>query len=72
MLISVVNAKQNQNKNKKRNLSQENSDMIEGNITAVEALAALCTMKNGKSPDSEGFTAEFTKLFGMILESQTG
>ena len=29
-------------------LSQEDSDMIEGNITAVEALAALRTMKNDK------------------------
>ena len=27
-------------------LSQEDSDMTEGNVTAVEALAALRTMKN--------------------------
>ncbi|WP_419612126.1 RNA-directed DNA polymerase, partial [Thiolapillus sp.] len=37
--------------------------MIEGNITAVEALAALRTMKNDKSPGSDGFTAEFYKVF---------
>ncbi|WP_419623730.1 hypothetical protein [Thiolapillus sp.] len=44
-------------------LSQEDSDMIEGNITAVEALAALRAMKNDKSPGSDGFTAEFYKVF---------
>ena len=46
----------------------EDSDMIEGNITAVEAFAALRTMKNDKSPGSDGFTAECYKVFGMILE----
>ena len=50
-------------------LSQEDSDMTEGNITAVEALATLRTMKNDKSPGSDGFTAEFYKVFLNNIET---
>ena len=44
-------------------LSQEDSKMIEGNITETEAIEALPLMKNDKSPGSDGFTTEFFKVF---------
>ena len=52
-----------------RKLSQEDSDMIEGNIMAVEALAVLRTMINDKSPGSDGFTAEFYQVFWNNIET---
>ncbi len=47
-------------------LTQKESDCIEGKISEQELLVALKSTSNGKSPDSDGFTSEFYKLFGWI------
>ena len=44
-------------------LPQEESDSLEGPITLQEALSSIKQMKNNTSPGSDGFTAEFLKLF---------
>ena len=44
-------------------LSDENSKLIEGQITFAEAALALKNMKNNKSPGPDGFTVEFYKFF---------
>ena len=41
-------------------------DSLEGPINNEEALNALKSMKNNKSPGSDGFSSEFFNLFGMI------
>ena len=44
-------------------LSDEDSELIEGQVTFAEAAAALKNMKNNKSPGPDGFTVEFYKFF---------
>ena len=44
-------------------LSQEDSELIEGNITYTEARTTLRWMKNDKSPGPYGYTVEFFKFF---------
>ena len=44
-------------------LSGEDSELIEGNTTYAEALAALNKMKNNKSPGPGDFSAEFYQFF---------
>ena len=44
-------------------LSGEDSELIEGNTTYAEALAALNKMKNNKSPGRGDFSAEFYQFF---------
>ena len=44
-------------------LNEREADNLEGEITLEEATCALKTMKNNKSPGSDGFTAEFFKVF---------
>ena len=44
-------------------LSEEEKTSLEGNITLEEAGIALKHMKNGKSPGTDGFGAEFFKFF---------
>ena len=48
-------------------LSFEQSNEIEGKITLEEATAALKNMKNNKSPGSDGYPAEFFKVFWKDL-----
>ena len=49
--------------NKIPKLTEEQTDSIQGEITLEEAGTALKNMKNGKSPGSDGFGAEFFKCF---------
>ena len=44
-------------------LSEDEARSLEGEITLDEAAKALKNMKNSKSPGSDGFTAEFFKVF---------
>ena len=44
-------------------LSPDESNRLEGLLTHDELLHALKSMKNGKSPGSDGFTIEFYKFF---------
>ena len=44
-------------------LSDNEKEMLEGQITEQELLAALKTSENGKSPGSDGFTVDFYKFF---------
>ena len=46
-----------------RKLSKNDQNKCEGLITKTEAKEALKNMKNGKVPGSDGFSAEFYKLF---------
>ena len=39
------------------------SDSIEGPITYLEAASVLRAMSNNQSPGSDGFSAEFFKMF---------
>ena len=48
-------------------LSKENSDMLEGKITYDELKYAVKNMKNNKTPGTDGFTAEFLKMFWSQL-----
>ena len=48
-------------------LSNEEAQSLEGEINYSEALEFLKNMKNDKSPGSDGFTAEFLKLFWTDL-----
>lgn len=63
---------------KKVNLSKElpsltsklndiEKDSLEGNISFAELTQALKRMKNNKSPGSDGFTAEFFKVFWIDI-----
>ncbi len=49
-------------------LTEEQSENIEGMITEHELLTALKSTQNGKSPGSDGFTAEFYKLFWQDIK----
>ena len=48
-------------------LTNEESQALEGEITYLEALNVLKNMKNDKRPGSDGFTAEFFKMFWADL-----
>lgn len=48
-------------------LTQEQSDLCEGNLTFDECALALKHMTNGKSPGSDGFTVDFYKFFWRDL-----
>ena len=48
-------------------LTNEESQALEGDITYLEALNVLKNMKNDKCPGSDGFTAEFFKMFWADL-----
>ena len=48
-------------------LSSEEKDTLEGKITLDEASTALKAMQNGKSPGTDGFSAEFFKFFWKQL-----
>ena len=48
-------------------LSEEMSSSCEGKIASDECLLALKEFENGKSPGSDGFTAEFYKFFWKEL-----
>ena len=49
-------------------LDKSRSDSLESPITESELLSVLKNMKNGKSPGSDGFTAEFFKFFWHDLK----
>ncbi len=44
-------------------LNDEEAERIEGEITLNEASMALRNMKHSKSPGTDGFNAEFFKVF---------
>lgn len=44
-------------------LTEEEKQICEGNITRAEASIALKSMKNGSAPGSDGMTTEFLKCF---------
>ena len=44
-------------------LSEEQKNSCEGNLSYEECGKALLSMKNGKSPGSDGFTVDFYKFF---------
>ena len=48
-------------------LSEEMSNSCEGKIASDECLLALKEFENGKSPGSDGLTAEFYKFFWKEL-----
>ena len=48
-------------------LSEEQQASLEGEITLKEAGTALKNMKNGKSPGTDSFDADFKKK--MLLEA---
>ena len=50
-------------------LTLQEKTFLEGEITSAEARFALKNMKNYKSPGSNGFTADFLKLFWLLLGS---
>ena len=50
-----------------KTLEEEEKELCEGLIKEYEVEAVLKVMANGKSPDSNGFPAEFYKFFYMIL-----
>ena len=51
-------------------LSQDDQKLCDGPITDTECLNALKDFKNGKTPGSDGFTAEFYKFFWHELRDE--
>jgi exonuclease III len=49
-------------------LNDDNSDFCEQNITMSEIGIALKELKNGKSPGTDGFTADFYKFFWVKIK----
>ena len=49
-------------------LTDEQKELCEGNLTFNECAESLKSMKNGKSPGSDGYTVDFYNFFGMILD----
>ena len=45
--------------NSKKQLNDDEAELLEGEITYEELKIALKNMKNSKSPGNDGFTAEF-------------
>ena len=64
---NVKDCKVNDLINKIPKISDEERKSLEGEITLEEAGLALKQMKNGKSPGSDGFGAEFFKFFWKQL-----
>ena len=50
-------------------LTQQDSSMLEGDISLEEASAALRSMTHNKNPGLDGFTAEFFKVFWLQLSA---
>ena len=50
-----------------KKLSNDQSNLLEGPLTYTEVTTTLKNMKNEKSPGSDGFTAEFFKMFWIKL-----
>ena len=48
-------------------LSKEESQLLEGKLTYDEVVKAVKSMKNGKSPGTDGFTSEFYKFFWIDI-----
>ena len=48
-------------------LSEQEAENLEGEITLTELAQALKNMKNDKSPELDGFTAEFFKFFWIDI-----
>ena len=51
-----------------RKLTEEEKDNLEGEIGSFEAGEILKKMKNNKSPESDGLTSEFLKIFWKDLK----
>ena len=51
----------------KQNLTDEDKDSIEGEITLTEILIAIKALANEKSPGCDGLTAEFYKTFSSVI-----
>ena len=51
----------------KQNLTDEDKDSIEGEITLTEILIAIKALANEKSPGYDGLTAEFYKTFSSVI-----
>ena len=51
----------------KQNLTDEDKDSIEGEITLTEILIAIKSLANEKSPGCDGLTAEFYKKFSSVI-----
>ncbi len=49
-------------------LQKEEVELCEGLVTEEECLKSLKNMDNGKSPGSDGFTAEFYKFFWLDIK----
>ena len=62
-LRNTVNVSLDDTINDQAKLNDLERESIEGEITYPEALLALKSMKNNKSPGSDGFTCEFYKFF---------
>ncbi|MCP3901139.1 MAG: hypothetical protein GY707_15650, partial [Desulfobacteraceae bacterium] len=54
--------------NRSPKISKSNIDLSEKEITIEECEKALQKMKNGKTPGSDGFTADFYKLFWNVIK----
>ena len=50
-------------------LSENQSQELEGPLKIIELSNALKSMKNGKTPGIDGFPAEFKKVFGKNSNS---
>ena len=48
-------------------LSKKNAELLEGKITYKELTSAMKSMKNNKSPGTDGFSVEFFKVFWLNL-----
>ena len=51
----------------KQNLTDEDKDSIEGEITLTDILIAIKSVANAKSPGCDGLTAEFYKTFSSVI-----
>ena len=51
----------------KQNLTDEDKDSIEGEITLTEILIAIKSLANEKSPGCDGLIAEFYKTFSSVI-----
>ena len=48
-------------------LTDEQRELCEGNLTFNECTESLKSMKNGKSPGSDGYTVDFYKIFWKYI-----
>ena len=49
-------------------LTDEQRECCEGNLSFNECAKSLKSMKKGKSPGSDGYTVDFYKFFGKLLD----